>query len=287
MARKPAPTDEKTLSPDYLWLELTSHRRNRHALVIGGTRGLGRTTVRALASEGSTVSVIGAHSAGETDKEIQSVHHWTVDISHTSQLLKTLSEIIQTNGPLTNLVFFQRYRGSGDAWAGELETSLTVTRTIIDHTVESFEPAADCSIVVISSIASNFVATEQPLSYHVAKAGLGQLARFYAYSLGPKGIRVNSVSPGSVIKDESKEFYSKNPQIENLYKSIIPLGRMGTSMEIANVVAFLCSPKSSFLTGQDIVVDGGISLQWHESMARNLMLGEDVSVTRPTDVATK
>ena len=255
--------------------------------MIGGTRGLGRATVRALASEGSTVSVIGAHAARESDKKIDGVHHWAVDISHTGQLLETLSEITQVNGPLTNLVFFQRYRGSGDAWEGELEISLTVTKTIIDHTAENFYPSADCSIVVISSIASNFVATEQPLSYHVGKAGLGQLARFYAYSLGPKGIRVNSVSPGSVIKDESKDFYSKNPQIENLYKSIIPLGRMGTSVEIANVVAFLCSPKSSFLTGQDIVVDGGISLQWHESMARNLVLGEGVSVTRPTDVRVR
>ncbi len=268
-------------------MNLQPSNQNRHALVIGGTRGLGRASVRALAADGSTVSVIGRHAPNKSDENIDGIQHWTLDIADTDQLLETLPDIIHPNRPLTNLLFFQRYRGSEDAWAGEIETSLTVTRTIIENTIEYFNTNLDCSILVIGSVASNFIANEQPLSYHVAKAGISQLARYYAYVLGPKGIRVNSVSPGTIIKEESEEFYSKNQPLRDLYNSIIPLGRMGTAIEIANVVTFLCSPKASFITGQDIVVDGGISLQWHESMARTLALRNDITVTRRFDGTDK
>ncbi|HEX8096589.1 MAG TPA: SDR family oxidoreductase, partial [Pyrinomonadaceae bacterium] len=94
--------------------------------------------------------------------------------------------------------------------------------------------------------------------------------RYYAVKLGPRGVRVNCVSPGAVLKDESKDFYLKNERLYNLYRRITPLGRMATSEEIADVVTFLCGPKAAFITGQNIIVDGGLSLGWHESLARGL-----------------
>lgn len=106
------------------------------------------------------------------------------------------------------------------------------------------------------------------------------MVRYYAVTLGPRRIRVNSVSPGTVLKDESKDFYLKNEQLYNLYKGIIPLGRMGTAEEVANVVAFLCSSKASFITGQNIVVDGGLSLIWQETLARKVASLDHLRVTR-------
>lgn len=254
--------------------------RKKHTLVLGGTRGIGRAFVRVLVDEGQVVSVIGRRPASEKDEQLPGVHHWAVDLVDQSRLFDMLAEIIAKNGKLSSLVFFQRFRGDGDDWVGELETSLTATKNVIDYMVDNFDEAHDQSIVLVSSSAGYFIAGEQPLSYHVGKAGINQMVRYYAVTLGAKGIRINAVSSGTTLKEESKHFYLENEELHNLYKSIIPLGRMGTAEELANVIAFLCSGKASFITGQNIFVDGGVSLQWHESLARQLTPLKNLNVTR-------
>jgi NAD(P)-dependent dehydrogenase (short-subunit alcohol dehydrogenase family) len=252
----------------------------KHALVIGGTRGTGRVMARTFANAGYAVSVIGSRQPVQADRGAANVRHWTVDISDAPALEAALKDIISKNGKLDSLVFFQRYRGTGDAWAGEMAASLTATRNIIERLAGSFRSAGDKAIVIVGSIASRLIATEQPVGYHVAKGGMLQMARYYALALGPKGVRVNFISPGTIMKEEARDFYMRNARLQRLYKQIIPLGRMGTSQEVADIVEFLCSPKASFITGQDIVADGGLSLQWHESMARGLTALRNLKVAR-------
>jgi NAD(P)-dependent dehydrogenase (short-subunit alcohol dehydrogenase family) len=244
--------------------------KKKHYLIIGGTRGIGRVIVQNIAKEHHTVSVIGRQSRPVTDRKDQNVHYWFMDLSDEKNLTQTLSGIVKRNGKLSHLIFCQRYRDTKDNWQGELAISLSATKKIIEHVCDHFDDTFEKSIVMLSSVASSLIGPEQPLSYHVAKAGLNQLVRYYAVMLGPKGIRVNSISPSTVLKDESRQFYLKNKKLQNLYKQIIPLGRMGTAGDISDVVAFLCSSKSSFITGQNIIVDGGLSLQSHEALARTL-----------------
>ena len=239
-----------------------------HTLVVGGTRGIGRAVAKNFAGEGHVVSVVGKREPAEKDRGIKNLSYRISDLSSQDSIAKVLSDIISKSGKITNLIFCQRYRGESDPWSNEFQVSLTATKSIIEQLAEKFE--ANGSIVAITSAASIFVAQEQPLSYHVAKAGIKQLVRYYAVLLGPNGIRVNSVSPITILKDESKQFYTQNESVMNMYREIVPLRRMGTAEEIADVVAFLCSKKSSFITGQEIVVDGGVSLQSHEAMARKL-----------------
>jgi NAD(P)-dependent dehydrogenase (short-subunit alcohol dehydrogenase family) len=78
------------------------------------------------------------------------------------------------------------------------------------------------------------------------------------------------VSPCTFIKQENQEFYSTNEKLGNVFKQVIPLGRMGTAADSANAIAFLCSPQAAFITGQKITVDGGVSLLSQESLARRI-----------------
>jgi NAD(P)-dependent dehydrogenase (short-subunit alcohol dehydrogenase family) len=254
--------------------------KRKHSLIVGGTRGIGRAVVRALAADGHVVSVIGRRGPSEEEVVPPRVKYWTVDLVHRKRLTETLSKIIRKNGPLNHIVICQRFRGKGDPWAGEVETSLTATKNLVERLVDDFDVDGEKAIVMIGSIASQWVAGEQGPGYHVAKAGLVQLARYYALTLGSRGIRVNCVSPGTTVKDENQDHYQRNQKLQDLYAGITPLRRMGTAKDVANVIAFLCSAKAAFVTGQNIIVDGGVSLQWPESLARSLAAPDNRPVTQ-------
>ena len=206
------------------------------ALVVGGTHGIGRVVAKTLEAGGETVTAIGRHT-------------------------------VYTPGPLTHLVFCQRYRDGADAWQGEIDTSLTRTRNIIECNIDFFDHDPSNCIVIMSSIIARSVADEQPVSYHMAKAALEAMVRYYAVTLGPKGIRVNGVAPGVTLKPENLLYYTSHPQKVAQFSRLNPLGRMGTAQEVANVVKFLCSPEASFVNGAIIPVDGGVSLLNPESLA--------------------
>lgn len=196
-----------------------------------------------------------------------------VELADKAAVLAALALALRQNGRLTNLVFLQRFRGEGDAWQGELDVSLTATKLIIERLADEFvrqRRGALNSIVICGSNASRLVAGEQPVGYHAAKAALRQMARYYACSLAPRGIRVNCVTPGIVLKDEAREYYRKNADLHALYCRMTPLGRMGSPRDIAEAVSFLCGSGAAFITGQEIIVDGGLSLLWQASLGNAL-----------------
>ena len=244
--------------------------KRKHSLIIGGTRGTGRALVKLFLDSGNTVSVIGAKQPAEKDSAMERVKYWVCDVSDQKKLSGVLEEIIKVNGKINDLVFLQRYRGKDNAWEGEMATTVTATMNIIEKMKDSFAEEGGKSIVFVSSVIGRFVADGQPVGYHAAKSAAEAMVRFYAVQLGPKGIRVNCVSPFTLLKEESKDFYVNNKDLMALYRTIVPLGRIGTAEEVAKVIRFLCSDDASFITGQNIIHDGGLSLKWQESLARSL-----------------
>jgi len=241
-----------------------------HVLVLGGTRGLGREAVKLFSAAGHKVSVIGRRDPPAADRDIPGVRHWIADLGPDARVDETLDAVVKVNGPLNYVVFCQRYRGSEDSWKGEIDVSLTLTRAVMEAAQSRFDADGDKAVVMVSSVFGDFVGEGQALSYHVGKAGMNQMMRYYAVNFGRKGIRVNGVTPFTFLKEESKDFYLKNEPLQDLYRKITPLERMGTAEDSAQLIAFLCSPQSAFINGQNIYVDGGLSLVWPETLARKL-----------------
>lgn len=238
-----------------------------HSVVVGGTRGLGRALVE-LWSEGTdAISVIGRKqpSAPKTSPG-DSVRYYAADVTQAGSIQPAIDEIVQASGPVSRLVFSQRYRGQGDSLDGELEVSLKGTRRVIEHLLAKSQFASSAAIVVVSSVLGQFIAAEQPLGYHVTRAALDQLVRFYAVQLAPRGIRVNAVSPNLIEKDEGREYYRQHPELKKHYESVIPLGQMGSPRDVAYAIDFLCSERSAHITAQTLVVDGGLTAVMQHSL---------------------
>jgi cupin fold WbuC family metalloprotein len=276
-----------------------------HSIIVGGTRGIGREVAEFFRVQGHRVSVLGRHAPDRPEDRREGISHWTVDLADRSSLATMLDRLVADQGRWNSLVFLQRFTGDGEPrdgeprdgeprdgeprdgeprdgeprdgeprdgepWDGELETSLTATRFVIDRLADQFSERGDRSIVIVSSIADQFVSDSQPVGYHVAKSGLHQMTRYYAVQLGQRGIRVNCVSPSTVIKEENRAWYARNASLTELFNAAIPLGRMATARDVAQVIWFLCSPLAGFVTGQRIAVDGGVSLLAQEALARRL-----------------
>jgi NAD(P)-dependent dehydrogenase (short-subunit alcohol dehydrogenase family) len=108
------------------------------------------------------------------------------------------------------------------------------------------------------------------LAYETVKAGVIGLTRQLAAEYGPDGIRVNAVCPGHILTEQAQRQWADHPDGLRFFEAQYPLRRVGQPLDIANAIAFLCSDDASFITGQALVVDGGLTLQLQENLAVHL-----------------
>ncbi|MCF8463080.1 MAG: SDR family oxidoreductase [Rickettsiaceae bacterium] len=239
-----------------------------HVVIVGGSKGLGRVVAENFLTRGFLVTVLSRTRPSFNDN----IHHIFVDLNKVKDANELAATVANYNSKLRYLIFCQRYRGEEEDWDGEIQVSLTSTKLLIDAFESYFEISEDCAIGIVSSVYANFVGGSQPASYHVAKAGLNQLVKFNAWVLGKKGIRINAIMPLTYLKEESKNFYLNDQRLLSLYKDLIPLRKMGSANDSANLLSFLCSENASFINGQAIYVDGGVSVIWPEELAKQLSI---------------
>jgi NAD(P)-dependent dehydrogenase (short-subunit alcohol dehydrogenase family) len=235
---------------------------NRHVLVFGGARGIGRAFVQLCLDKGWRVSVI-----SRTNRHNAPTGSFSgiADICDAESMQPVLEEAVERHGPFHAVAFFQRYRDAEDPWQGHWKTSVSGVDAAIACLRPHFAPQGDKAILIISSSAALFVAPEQDAAYHASRAAQLGLMRHLAVHLGPSGIRVNSLSLGTVLKEENLSHFTGDSAQRERCESASPLRRMGEAKEIAAAAEFLCSPSASWITGQNILCDGGASLVWPES----------------------
>jgi len=234
---------------------------SNHAIVVGGTRGLGRGLVELWAESTDRISVISRNVPAPRPALRDGVQFYAADITRLDEVERTVEQILAGSGAVSRLVFSQRFRGAGaDSLQEELEVGLVATDRTIDQLVSKNQFTRPASIVIVSSVASHLIAPEQSLGYHVNKAALEQLVRYQAVRLAPLGIRINAVAPNLILKEESRAFYQQHPALRQQYESLIPLGTMGSPRDVAFAIDFLASDRAAHITGQTLVVDGGLTL---------------------------
>jgi 3-oxoacyl-[acyl-carrier protein] reductase len=224
----------------------------KKTLILGGSRGIGSVIKQVLVARGDFV-----YTASRGD---------FLDKNHIKVNLPNKIEIDE-NVRLNYIIFAHRYRGK--CWDEDFDVTVKAIDILINQMENSF--CDEAAIVILGSNAGHFVLNEQSASYHATRAALIGLTKYYAAILGKKGIRCNLVMPTTLIKPENAHFFTETNNIRKLIERITPLCRMGCAQDIANAVDFLCSEKSSFITGQSLFVDGGLSIMGQETIARELL----------------
>ena len=227
------------------------------SLVIGGTKGIGSTIASVLQDRGDQIYTL-------SRRRNENKNHISVDLGSKKDLKKIAGKL--ENIFIDNLIFCHRYRGNDRKM--EYEITINSVCEIIEILEGKFTKSA--SIILINSNASKFIYDEQPVEYHAARSALNGLTKYFAVRLGDQGIRCNCILLGTVIKEENRDFFTSDNPVTKLIKEITPLKKMGEAIDIAHLVEFLCSDKASFITGESICVDGGLSVVGQESIARRL-----------------
>ncbi len=241
------------------------------ALVTGGARGIGRAIVDLFLAEGAAVAFCDRDEDAGRSVEAElggAASFWAADVASEADVTAFVAGARERHGPPTVLVNNAGVNANFDAvemteeeWDRFFGIDLKAAWLGAKHTLPHMLEAGRGSIVNVSSL-HGFATLEGFFPYAAAKSGLLGLTRSLALDYGPRGIRVNCVAPGFIrtrLVQESIDRADDTAAAERAMVAGVALGRIGDPQEVAQVVRFLASAESSYVTGASVLVDGGLT----------------------------
>ena len=237
------------------------------ALVTGGTRGIGRAAALRLASEGASVAVnfvSNREKAEETVQELRAVgpsaFSVQADVSCADDVRRMVSETQDRLGPVDILIHCAAISivehasiVTWESWKRTMDVNLDGTFLVVDAIKDGMLDRDYGRIVLLSSIAA-LRERENQLHYSASKAAVIAMTRCWAQAWGQRNIRINCICPGLI---DTEMAYTLSPEAHEHIVANTPMRRLGKPEEIGNLIRFLVSDESSFMTGQTVVASGG------------------------------
>ncbi|MBI3532413.1 MAG: SDR family oxidoreductase [Burkholderiales bacterium] len=244
---------------------MTDRFKGKVVAITGGSDGIGLATAKAFAAEGAQVYVTGRRQ-DRLDDAIEQIGRGSVgiqgDIGEMGDLDRLYARIQQDHGRLD--VVFANAGISESAALGEIDEAHLdrLFATNVKGTVFSVQKALPLmttgGAVILAGSAAGSIGFAALSVYSATKAAIRSFARTWTTDLKSRGIRVNVVSPGMVQTPAMQAYLERTAGAEDALKQMIPFGRLGDSVEIADAVLFLASDAASFIAGHELFVDGGV-----------------------------
>jgi len=243
---------------------------NKVVIVTGGALGIGRETCLLLAKEGAQVAITdlldkeGQALADEITKLGGVAKYWHLNVINEKEVEKVYAEVVNEFGKIDATVNNAGIAGADkpthelteNEWDTVMNVNVKGVFFCTKHVIPHMKKSGGGSIINLSSIYGLVGAGDIP-PYHASKGAVRLMAKNDALTYAKDNIRVNSVHPGFILTPLVEEFGKEDPDFKEHLDSLHPIGHIGEPIDIAYGILYLVSDESKFVTGSELVIDGG------------------------------